>query len=98
MKPGDLAICINDVFIPEVIRIVPFRPKRGKIYTIRQLVYHDTNNKTGVLLEEVVNDPILLPNLSGLFEPSFDINRFVPFDSPVEVNELVNELWQEKEN
>lgn len=98
MKPGELVICINDTFAPEVIRIIPFRPKRGKIYTIRQLVYHNINNKTGLLLEEIVNDPILLPNLSGLFEPSFDVNRFVPIDTPVEIDELVNELWLEKEN
>jgi hypothetical protein len=98
MKPGSLAVCINDLFSPVVIRIIPNRPKKGKIYTIRQLVTHEYNGKTGLLLEEIVNEPILLPNLEGMFEPSFDINRFVPLDSPIEIDEIVNEIWEEKVN
>jgi hypothetical protein len=98
MKPGSLVVCINDVFSSIVVKLIPNRPKQGKIYTIRQLVNHETNGKTGILLEEITNEPLLLPSIDGMFEPSFDINRFVPLDIPMNVDEIVNELWEEKVN
>jgi hypothetical protein len=98
MKIGDIVLCINDSFIPLVIRLIPNKPKKGKIYTVREIVTHGSNNKVGILLEEISNEPILLPSIDGLFEPSFDINRFISLDIPMEINEIVNELWQEKVN
>lgn len=75
MKIGSLVECINGNFEPKQIELIPNRPKQGKIYTVRNIKQYP-NNKVGLLLEEIVNDPLVLPNLDGLFEPTFDINRF----------------------
>lgn len=75
MEVGSLVECVNGNFEPKLIELIPNRPKQGKIYTIRNIKQYP-NNKTGVLLEEIINEPLVLPNLDGLFEPTFDINRF----------------------
>jgi hypothetical protein len=75
MEVGSLVECVNGSFDAKLIELIPSRPKQGKIYTIR-LIKPYPSNKTGVLLEEIINEPLILPNLDGLFEPTFDINRF----------------------
>lgn len=75
MEAGSLVECVNGNFEPKQIELIPNRPKQGKIYTVR-LIKQYPSNKIGVLLEEIVNEPLMLPNLDGLFEPTFDINRF----------------------
>ena len=75
MEVGSLVECVNGNFEPKQIELIPNRPKQGKIYTVR-LIKQYPSNKIGVLLEEIVNEPLILPNLDGLFEPTFDINRF----------------------
>ena len=75
MAVGSLVECVNGNFDPKLIELIPNRPKQGKIYTIRSIKQYPSN-KTGVLLEEIINEPLILPNLEGLFEPTFDINRF----------------------
>ena len=75
MEVGSLVECVNGNFEPKLIELIPNRPKQGKIYTIRNIKQYPSN-KTGVLLEEIINEPLVLPNLDGLFEPTFDINRF----------------------
>ena len=75
MQVGSLVECINGNFEPKQIELIPNRPKQGKIYTVRNIKQYP-NNRVGLLLEEIVNDPILYPDMSGVFEPTFDINRF----------------------
>ena len=75
MEVGSLVECVNGSFDAKLIELIPNRPKQGKIYTIRNIKQYPSN-KTGVLLEEIINEPLVLPNLDGLFEPTFDINRF----------------------
>ena len=75
MQVGSLVECINGSFEPKQIELIPNRPKRGKIYTVRQIRQYP-NKKVGILLEEIINEPLMLPNMEGLFEPTFDIERF----------------------
>ena len=75
MEVGSLVECVNGSFDTKLIELIPNRPKQGKIYTVRNIKQYPSN-KVGLLLEEIVNDPLILPNLDGLFEPTFDINRF----------------------
>lgn len=90
MKVGSLVECVNDKFDPKQIELIPNRPKKGKIYTIR-LIKQYPNNKIGLLLEEITNEPLMLPNLDGLFEPTFDINRFRELPEP-NIDELTEIL------
>ena len=75
MQVGSLVECVNGSFEPKQIELIPNRPKQGKIYTIREIKQYP-NKKVGILLEEIVNELILKPDESGLFEPTFDIERF----------------------
>ena len=90
MKVGSLVECVNDKFDSKQIDLIPNRPKKGKIYTIR-LIKQYPNNKIGLLLEEITNEPLMLPNLDGLFEPTFDINRFRELPEP-NIDELTEIL------
>ena len=91
MKINSLVECVNGSFGAEAINLISCRPKPGKIYTIRGIKSYPKVNKTGVLLEEIVNEPILLSNLDGLFEPTFDIERFRELHEP-NMNEIFEEL------
>jgi len=90
MKVGSLIECVNDKFDPKQIELIPNRPKKGKIYTIR-LIKQYPNNKIGLLLEEIINEPLILPDTTGLFEPTFDINRFRELPEP-NIDELTEIL------
>ena len=87
MNVGSLVECINGSFEPKQIELILNRPKQGKIYIIRQIKNYP-NNKVGLLLEEIVNEPLFLPGMNGLFEPTFDINRFRELPE-VDINELI---------
>ncbi len=90
MNVGSLVECINGSFEPRVIELIPNRPKRGKIYTIRQIRQYP-NKSVGLLLEEIINEPLMLPNLDGLFEPTFNIERFRELPE-ANIEELIEEL------
>lgn len=67
-------ICIDDIFHPESIRMIPNRPVKDKIYSIRD-AFLITRGDIAVHLNEITNPPI--PHSSGMmFEPSFNIKRF----------------------
>lgn len=94
MKVGSLVECVNGKFDLKQTELIPNRPKKGKIYTIRVIKQYP-NNKIGLLLDEIINEPLMLPNLDGLFEPTFDINRFrelpeTNIDELIEVLEIEN--------
>jgi hypothetical protein len=91
MNVGSLVECINGSFEPKQIELIPNRPKQGKIYTIRTIKNYPNKGSVGVLLEEIINDPLMLPNLDGLFEPTFNIERFRELPE-INIDELIEEL------
>lgn len=90
MQVGSLVECINGNFEPKQIELIPNRPKQGKIYTVRNIKQYP-NNKIGLLLEEIVNDPVFYPDMSGVFEPTFNIERFRELPE-MNIDELIEEL------
>ncbi len=80
IKEGDQVVCVDDVFDPKSIEVIPNRPKKDKIYTIREMRYYDMHDKMGVTLVEVKNAHNVRDLFGKLQEPSFNIVRFVPID------------------
>lgn len=91
MEIGSIVECVNGSFDAKSIELIANRPKQGKIYTIRGIREYSKLNKTGLLLEELNNEPIFLPNLEGIFEPTFNIERFREIPE-MDISELVEEL------
>jgi hypothetical protein len=90
MQVGSLVECINGEFDIKQISLIPNLPKRGKIYTIREIKEYP-NKKTGLLLEEISN-PAMDTTL-GFLEPTFDIKRFKELPE-VNVEEMIEELFE----
>ena len=93
-------ICINDVFTPRQISVIPNRPVLNKIYTIRDLF--ETEFGTAVHLNEIHN-----PHVNGgmvgttplTFEPSFSVKRFTDLlGKPLNVEVLKKEMKKVKTN
>lgn len=80
IKEGDQVVCVDDVFDPKSIEVIPNRPKKDKIYTIREMRYYDLHDKMGVTLVEVKNAKNVRDFFGKQQEPSFNIVRFVPID------------------
>ena len=95
IKEGDQVVCINDVFDRRSIELIPMRPVKDKIYTVREMRYYDMHDKMGITLVEIKN-PQIVRNLFGTFlEPSFNIIRFAPLDDvldKISIEELKEEL------
>lgn len=92
MKVGDQVICINDSFHPLSFESIPMRPVKNETYTIRDIRYYPELDKTGLLLEEIINPPTVKRILSGRCEPSFNVIRFTtPLKSKAKVVENVEE-------
>lgn len=77
-------ICTNDVFSSDKTSYFKKNgietPTKDSLYTIRNVIVN-SNGKTGLLLEEIVNPriPILHPLFPGeitMIEPNWDIKRF----------------------
>lgn len=77
-------ICIDGSFSKECLKIYSeygvVVPQQDKLYSIRDVIIN-SNGKTGLLLEELVNPKIpidhpLFPGEKTMFEPNFDIKRF----------------------
>lgn len=74
MKKGTQVICIDDKFDPKLVSLIPNRPIRDEIYTVRETLL--TRNGKAIQLEELRN-PALYDELhKGMFEPSFHVRRF----------------------
>lgn len=70
----DSSIKASEIFM--VSRVYSMWVDRGREYTIRELLDND-GIVTGVLLDEVINDPIPQELLGGRFqEPAFRVTRF----------------------
>lgn len=85
-------ICIDDNFTPEQMAIIPNRPIRDKIYSIRDVV--KSANGIGLLLNEIQNPHNGWTERAGMkftFEPNFSIRRFASLDgSPVSYEMIKN--------
>lgn len=80
IKEGDQVVCIDDNFDPRSMEIIPNRPKKDSIYTVREMRYYDMHDKMGVTLVEIKNPLIVKDFFGKLQEPSFNIIRFAPLD------------------
>jgi hypothetical protein len=80
IKEGDQVVCINDVFDPRSINVIPNRPIKDNIYTVREMRYYDMHDKMGVTLVEIKNPLVVKDLFGGKQEPSFNIIRFAPLD------------------
>ena len=70
-------ICINDQFNAEQKKIIPNRPVRDKIYSVRDVVHSAMG--TGLLLHEIENPHTGWTMRNGMkfsFEPNFSVHRF----------------------
>ena len=50
IKEGDQVVCIDDVFDPRSVIIIPNRPVKDRIYTVREMRYYDMHDKMGITL------------------------------------------------
>lgn len=86
-EPGTKVMCINGTFGKNARGIHKKKPKKGVIYTVRDIIasqsaegpWHDV---PGVLLEEIVN-PIAVNGC----EPTFLYNRFADIETYMEMLE-----------
>lgn len=91
IKEGDQVVCIDDVFDPRSMQIIPNRPVKDNIYTVRELRYYDLHDKVGITLVEVKNAHNVRDFFGKVQEPSFNIIRFVPLDKfldKIQIEEL----------
>ena len=95
IKEGDQVVCVDDVFDPRSIEIIPNKPIKDNIYTVREMRYYDMHDKMGITLVEIRN-PINVKDCFGRkLEPSFNIIRFAPLDEvldSISIEELNEEL------
>ena len=85
-------ICINDTFSPEQIAVIPNRPQRDKMYTIRDIV--KSSMGVGLLLNEIHNPHNGWAEMNGTkftFEPNFNINRFANMHGDMLTYEMIRE-------
>jgi len=91
MQIGSCVICIDDSKRPEIAewatKHCPNWVKKGEKYTIRLFDSHD-DIVDGVLLEEVVNQPVFLSKWNTVIEPRFATWRF----RELEIHELEEEI------
>ena len=80
IKEGDQVVCIDDVFDPRSMKIIPNRPLKDNIYTVRDIRYYDMHDKMGITLKEIVNPSNVRDLFGNTQEPSFNIKRFAPLD------------------
>ena len=82
----DSSIKASEIFM--VSRVYSMWIYKGAEYTIREVLDND-GIVTGVLLDQVINDPIVQPLLNGrMQEPAFRITRFQELhDDMAEVNQ-----------
>jgi hypothetical protein len=91
-------ICINDVFLPEVLAFYQkfgiTTPQKDKMYSVREMKKHTTGD-TGLLLNEIKNPdvPVKHPVMGEVwFEPTWSIKRFATLAGDVVKKEEVEEV------
>jgi hypothetical protein len=85
MVKGQKVVCINDTFPPYVLGLYKQLPKKGDVYTVREVflgrekvVKGGESATVGLLLEELKNPPD--PFHQGQQELGFSSERFAPVD------------------
>lgn len=97
-------ICCNDKFSSELLILYSkynvITPKKGNFYTIREIVNFVKGEK-GLLLNEIVNDPIPTINSLGFkanMETAWAISRFTTLNNETLTNEMVTELKRDEKH
>ena len=86
-------LCIDDNFSPEQIAVIPNRPQKDQMYSIRDVVKSSLG--TGLLLNEIENPHNGWAEMNGMkftFEPNFNINRFANLNGEMLTYEMVKEV------
>lgn len=86
MKKGTQVICIDDKFDPKLVSLIPNRPVKDEVYTVRETLL--TRNGKAIQLEEIRNPELYDQLHQGMFEPSFNVRRFRIADTAPEELEL----------
>lgn len=99
MRIGQKVVCIDDSIKPgkeEFVRAVyPNWVKKDETYTIRDI--RDNNDiVTGIVLKELVNQPIYIHLIEDFQEPAFRMDRFRELDEFEETEELSEVVTTEK--
>ncbi len=68
-------ICIDDNFSGPQMDIIPNRPVRNQIYTVRDM-FVTSDGRKAIHLKEIENPHIEHDSGLGMFEPSFAARRF----------------------
>lgn len=87
MKVGSIVKCIDGNFDGMQLRKIPRRPVEGNYYMVRGI--YEKKGHLGLYLEELVNPPI--QTNTGIGEPSFKMERFVP-EEDIDISELLEVL------
>ena len=82
-RPGMRVVCINDSYTPEGRLALAIhniqKPKKGRVYTIRDVMSEPIQGHLVVRLVEIVNAPAPYIN-SDIIEPFYLAKRFRPLD------------------
>ena len=80
---GQTIICVDDRFSNEVtMAMFQHWIIRDEEYVVRAA--RPEGAEGGILLEEIKNEPVLVPHFGGKLEPAFHPKRFVAKDSASE--------------
>ena len=82
-------LCVNDVKSPAAKHFVNWI-KEGEVYTVRR-TEGSLHGLQRVLLNEITNPKVFVPEFAGYIEPGFDRSRFK------EVDDLMNIVEESKE-
>jgi hypothetical protein len=58
-KPGQKVVCVNDNMNSETSQYTPCKPRKGRIYTVRDTLTQPHIEGYGVYLEELLNPSII---------------------------------------
>lgn len=81
-------LCIDDSKGPGSSHFISW-VEAGEIYTLRRREGSFNSNEQRVLLVEIKNPPVYIPELMGKLEPGFRASRFVEIEDEVMAEENV---------
>lgn len=97
IQVGTKVVCVDAMFDARSIALIPNRPKKDLVYTVREIIEHPEVAAIGLLLNEITNPELKHATKGHMFEPTFSINRFVPLDWEIKEDDLVKEKEYEAE-
>lgn len=94
---GDSVLCIDDTMLPHTVeelkKDVPNWIKKDEKYTVRA-VLSNRGIATGLLLEEITNEPKYFDLIGGFQEPAFGDWRFRKLKPTESLVEAVQEVLE----